>query len=169
MEAMPLPLRALSLSITSAIRDVPRKKKKNYQNQGLFHRCGMRLNRDVIWVSVTSEIETFRRRERDLHEMRVLQLPISAKVVNHRHLAILLVLGRLLGPDFGPLRTHLPVLFHPCLHSPHRLDKKIATPFSPNIFKSFLGKVPAVRPNFSESTRGGCQMSTYTRTKWDQK
>ena len=48
--------------------------------------------------------------------MWMFQLPVFAEIVNHRNLPTLLILGRLLRPHFGHLRTRLPVLLHPGLH-----------------------------------------------------
>lgn len=51
--------------------------------------------------------------------MRMFELPILTEVVHHGNSPItLLVLGRLLRPNLGPLRAHLPVvLLHAPLHS----------------------------------------------------
>lgn len=63
---------------------------------------------------VTSQVETVGGREGDLHEMGVLEQAIPGEIVKHREFPNLVVLGRLLPPHFGPLRTHFPlVLAHP--------------------------------------------------------
>ena len=51
------------------------------------------------------EVESVRRRERNLHEVRVLELAVSGEVVNDGNFSGRFGLGLGLGPNLGSLRT----------------------------------------------------------------
>lgn len=58
-------------------------------------------------IGNTSEVESLRRGERDLHEMGVLKLAIPGKIVNDRDFP--LRFGLWFSPDFGSLRAGVSV------------------------------------------------------------
>jgi len=77
---------------------------------------------------LTSQEQTIRWWNRNLHEMRMFKLSIPAKIVNNRNLPILVILWGLFLPYFGPLRTQLlPILFHPSFHSNTHNSKQPTT------------------------------------------
>lgn len=60
-----------------------------------------------IYFLVTFEIEATGGRKRDLHEMRMIKLAISRKIVNNRDSSIrgLELILSWFSPDFGPFRA----------------------------------------------------------------
>lgn len=114
MAAIPFPRSTSSLSTTSTNNPTKKSRNRTQMKALLFIQP-----RSILF---TSEVEPRRGGERDLHEVRVLEVVTPGEVIHHRNLSPLLLLRLVLWwrlcPHSGSLRSALRrVSSHPRVHS----------------------------------------------------